>query len=113
MDQNNVFSFFERSKCFILSSLWEDPGFVILEAGFSNKFVISSDCKNGPKEILDNGNNGILFKSNDQLSLIQALEKFEHLSEKEKFQYKLNLKKKVRSFSLISHYKILNKLLSF
>jgi len=111
--QNNVFSFFERSKCFILSSLWEDPGFVILEAGFSNKFVISSDCKNGPKEILDNGNNGILFKSNDQLSLIQALEKFEHLSEKEKFQYKLNLKKKVRSFSLISHYKILNKLLSF
>ena len=60
--QDNVFSFFEKSKCFILSSLWEDPGFVLLEAGFSNTFVISSNCKNGPEEILDFGKNGLLFK---------------------------------------------------
>ncbi len=110
--QKNVFNYFKMSKCFILSSLWEDPGFVILEAGFSNKFVISSDCKNGPKEILDDGKNGILFKSNDQVSLIQALEKFEKLTKKEKFQYKLNLKRKIKNFSLLSHYKELNKLLS-
>ena len=102
--QDNVFSFFEKSKCFILSSLWEDPGFVILEAGFSNTFVISSDCKNGPKEILDFGRNGILFKSNDESSLIKALENFENLSDKKKNEYKLNLKKKIKDFSLLKHY---------
>ena len=90
--QDNVFTFFEKSKCFILSSLWEDPGFVILEAGFSNTFVISSDCRNGPEEILDFGRNGILFKSNDESSLVKALENFENLSDEKKDEYKLKLK---------------------
>ncbi len=102
--QNNVFPFFEKSKCFILSSLWEDPGFVILEAGFLNTFVISSDCKNGPQEILDFGKNGILYKSNDEFSLAEALESFENLSEKKKYEYKVKLKKKIKSFSLLNHY---------
>ncbi len=108
--QDNVFTFFEKSKCFILSSLWEDPGFVILEAGFSNTFVISSDCRNGPEEILDFGRNGILFKSNDESSLVKALENFENLSDEKKDEYKLKLKKKIKDFSLLRHY---NKLTCF
>ena len=28
--------------------------------------IISSNCKNGPSEFLDNGNGGILFNSNDK-----------------------------------------------
>ena len=94
-----------RSKCFILSSLWEDPGFVLIEAGFCNKFVISSNCKNGPTEILNNVENGILYISNDKDSLIQSLNKFEKMDEKEKYQKKLNLKKKTKEFTLFSHYK--------
>tara|TARA_B100000963_G_scaffold351739_1_gene363794 strand:- start:12488 stop:13627 length:1140 start_codon:yes stop_codon:yes gene_type:complete len=108
--QNNVFSFLERSKCFILSSLWEDPGFVLLEAGFSNTFVISSDCKNGPKEILNFGENGFLFKSNNETSLIEALENFENLNDNKKLKYKIKLKKKIKDFSLLNHY---NKLINF
>lgn len=108
--QNNVFSFLERSKCFILSSLWEDPGFVLLEAGFSNTFVISSDCKNGPKEILNFGKNGFLFESNNETSLIKALENFENLNDNKKLDYKIKLKKKIKDFSLLNHY---NRLISF
>ena len=33
-----------------------------------NSPIISSDCKNGPIEFLDNGKGGILFKSNDERS---------------------------------------------
>ena len=58
----NIFSYMKKADAFILSSLWEDPGFVLIEAAFCNLFIISSDCKNGPKEILLNGKGGILFK---------------------------------------------------
>ena len=47
----NIYYFMKRAKAFILSSLWEDPGFVIIESAMNNLFVISSDCKNGPKRI--------------------------------------------------------------
>lgn len=103
--KRNIYNYLMRSKCFILSSLWEDPGFVLIEAGFCNKFVISSNCKNGPTEILNNGENGILYISNDKDSLIQSLNKFEKMDEKEKYQKKLNLKKKTKEFTLFSHYK--------
>ena len=103
--KRNIYNYLMRSKCFILSSLWEDPGFVLIEAGFCNKFVISSNCKNGPTEILNNGENGILYISNDKDSLIQSLNKFEKMDEKEKYQKRLNLKKKTKEFTLFSHYK--------
>ena len=51
-----------NSTVFVLSSLWEEVGFVIVEAALCNSFVISSDCPNGPKEFLDNGKRGILFR---------------------------------------------------
>ena len=54
----------KNSEIFVLSSLWEEVGFVIVEAAINNLFVISSDCPNGPKEFLNNGNNGLLFKNN-------------------------------------------------
>ena len=45
----------KKARALILSSLWEEVGFVIVEAAFCNLFVISSDCPNGPKEFLANG----------------------------------------------------------
>ena len=45
---NNIYKYMKASKSFILSSLWEEVGFVIVEAALCNSFVISSDCKNGP-----------------------------------------------------------------
>ena len=58
-----------KSKAFVLTSLWEDPGFVLVESGFNNCQVIFSNCPNGPSEIIgDDG--GYLFESNSQSSLI-------------------------------------------
>ena len=61
--KENVFEYFKKCEAFILSSLWEDPGFVLVEAMFNNCFVISSDCPSGPKELIGK-NNGLLFKNN-------------------------------------------------
>ena len=54
----------KKSEIFILSSLWEEVGFAMVEASMCNTYIISSDCPNGPKEFLNNGDNGILFKNN-------------------------------------------------
>ena len=57
----------------------EDPGFVLIEAAVNNSTIISSDCKSGPKEILDRGKGGFLFISNDILSLKSSYEEFKDL----------------------------------
>ena len=106
--QKNVFKFLKNSKGFILSSLWEDPGFVIVEAMISNCFVISSDCPSGPKEILGN-ENGILFKNNSKEDFIEKFNYYENLPLIEKEKIILRSKKTLKKFTLFNHYKsILN-----
>ena len=68
--KKNVFKYFFNCKAFILSSLWEDPGFVIIEAMLSNTLILSSDCSSGPKEIVGN-DRGVLFKNNSQSDFIE------------------------------------------
>ena len=109
--QKNVFHFLKNSRLFVLCSLWEDPGFVLLEAGYMNQLVLSSDCPNGPREILNNGKNGILYQSGSYYDFEQKFEKIFKLKKNEINTYKLNLKKKIREFTLYNHYKIFNKLL--
>ncbi len=108
---DNVYYYMKRAKIFVLSSLWEDPGFVIIEAGFSNLFVISSDCPNGPQEFLKNNNAGILFKSNIKNSLLNSLIKFENTSENEKMKKKIALKRSTKKYSIFHHYKALKDIL--
>jgi glycosyltransferase involved in cell wall biosynthesis len=102
---NEIFSYYKNCKCFVLSSLWEDPGFVLVEACYMNSPVISSDCKNGPKEILEYGKNGILFKSNDRNSLLSAFDKFENMSREEIYKLKVRAKIKSKNFTIYSHYR--------
>ncbi len=109
--KKNVYKYFEKSKCFILSSLWEDPGFVLIESAYMNVPIISSDCDNGPKEILDDGKNGILFKSNNKDSLLDALIKFENMDKKVINKKMLNCKKAIKIFTYFNHFKSLEKIL--
>ena len=75
----NVYDFMRSSDVFVLSSLWEELGFVIAEAALNNLFIISSDCPNGPKEFLNYGKNGIIYNTNKENSLLNALVNFSDL----------------------------------
>ena len=110
--KKNVFKFFKNSKCFILSSLWEDPGFVLVEAAYMNTPIISSDCQNGPKEFLNNGKGGILYNSNNKKSLINSLLNFENLSKEQLKNFKINSKKSSKKFLIFNHYKTLANILN-
>jgi glycosyltransferase involved in cell wall biosynthesis len=109
--QNNIYNYINNSRGLILSSLWEDPGFVLIEAAYLNTPILSSDCKNGPEEILDYGNNGILFENNNENSFREKFNIFHKLDQKKKQEYTLNAKKNVKKFSFFSHYKALSEIL--
>ena len=109
--QLNIFKYINNSDCFILSSLWEDPGFVLIEAASVGIPIISSDCPNGPKEFLENGECGYLFKSNNVTSMLNAFDSYINSSQNEKKIKILKAKKKSNFYSMFRHYKELNKIL--
>ena len=71
--QKNPFPFLKRSNLFILSSKFEGLPNVLLEAIVLKKFIISSQCPTGPKEILLNGKYGYLFKIGDYKNLAKLI----------------------------------------
>ena len=68
--QSNPFKYVSRSSMFVLSSLFEGLGNVVLEALACNVPIISTDCKSGPREIFAPGT------SLD--SIIEGLEEHEY-----------------------------------
>ena len=108
---DNIYKYMLRSKAFILSSLWEDPGFVIIEAALCNSMIISSNCKNGPIEFLSNGRAGLLFNNNVEGELFRKLSEFKKLKEKQIFQKKVLAKKNSIKFTMFRHYTVLKNII--
>ena len=106
--KKNVAKYMKSSKLFISSSLWEDPGFVLIEAALSNISVISSNCPSGPKEIInENEYGGYLFKNNNQEDLNKKINQF-LLDDKSKiFEKKIYIKKNIKKFSVFNHVNLL------
>ena len=63
--QVNPWKYLSKSNLFVLSSLWEGFGNVIVESMYLGTPVISTDCPSGPREILKNGDLGILVPPAD------------------------------------------------
>lgn len=102
---DNPFKIIKQSDIFILSSKYEGLPNVLLEAASLKKFIISTKCPTGPKEILSNGKGGLFFKINDHKDLaskIMSVIKDKKLMKKKiefcyknlhRFDYKKNLNK--------------------
>ena len=104
----NVHYFMKKAKALVLPSLWEDPGFVLVEAGFNNCQVLSSNCPNGPTEIIGE-DGGYLFESNSKNSLIENFNRFFEDTNFEKQKKKIKLKKRIKRFSSFQHASVMQK----
>ena len=89
--------------------LW---GFVILEAALCNTLIISSNCPNGPKEILSDGQNGFLFQNNNLSDLLNKFDEFKNLSENELNKKKVFAKKRIKMFTQFAHFKSLKNIIN-
>lgn len=74
--RSNPYPYLRASDLFILTSKYEGLPNVILEAQVLKKYVISSDCPTGPREILLNGKTGTLFKVGDYKQLAIEIRNF-------------------------------------
>jgi glycosyltransferase involved in cell wall biosynthesis len=95
--KDNPYKYLYNSDLFVLSSLWEGLPGVLIEALACQVPVVSTNCKSGPKEILDNGKIGELVKIKDVDSLSNAILKV--LRDKDlQHKYKELGLKKVKEF---------------
>ena len=87
---------------------------VLLEAICLKKFIISSRCPTGPKEILSNGKGGFLFKMKDYTDLANKIEIYfknkKKLKNKIDFSYK-NLNRFDYNQNLNKYLKTVNSLI--
>jgi glycosyltransferase involved in cell wall biosynthesis len=106
--ENNIYPLLIKSKALIVSSKWEDPGFVMIESAATNTTIICSNCASGPKEFINKGQCGYIFESEDKESFHNVMNDFLTDKQSSIFNKKYFAKKKSKDYTKLNHFKILN-----
>lgn len=71
----NPFPLMRHARVLVLSSRFEGFGMVLLEAMALGTPVVSSDCPNGPREVLADGEAGLLVPVGDAAAMAEGLQR--------------------------------------
>ena len=74
--KKNPFKYINQCQIFILTSIFEGSPNVIVEAQYLKKYIISTNCPTGPREILADGKYGKLVNIGDYKNISKILENF-------------------------------------
>ena len=110
--KSNPFQYIRQADIFILTSLFEGSPNVLIEAITLKKYVISTNCPTGPREILNNGKYGELVKIGDFKKIAKLIDNFKKnkivknkirngYKSLKKYNYKINCEK---YYQLIKSY---------
>jgi glycosyltransferase involved in cell wall biosynthesis len=108
---NNASQFYKVADLFILSSIYEGLGNVVVEALKHKCPVITSNCNAGPMEIINYGKYGDFFQVRDFKVLSNKIAN--HLKNPERLKQKsISAKKYINKFSVEQNIKKFNELFS-
>ena len=110
--KNNIFPYIKRARAVISTSLWEDPGAVMVESAFCNTPIISSNCPNGPTEFLSYDKGGYLFENNNLTSLKKKINEFLNDTEQSVLSKKIFAKFNSKKYTCFRHYNQFQKILN-
>ena len=71
--QSNPYKFMNASDLFVMSSKWEGPGHVLIEALGTGCPVITTNCPIGPSDSIQNGEFGELVEVGNSSALSEAI----------------------------------------
>lgn len=71
--KKNIYPYLNGADILLLTSIYEGLPNVLIEGLMLKKIIISSDCDTGPKEILEYGKYGFLYKSGDAEDLYNKI----------------------------------------
>lgn len=70
---SNPYKYMKRADVFVLSSLWEDQGHVLIEAAYLKLKLVSTKCPHGQEEFLDYGKRGELCELQSSKDMAKAI----------------------------------------
>lgn len=72
---NNISEEYSKSSMIVMTSHYEGFGMVLVEAMLCGVPAIAFNCKCGPKDIIDDGRNGLLVPEGNVTALAEAMKK--------------------------------------
>jgi len=109
--KSNPYRYLQRSDLYISTSLWEEPGHTLIEAGYLNVPILTSNCPNGPHEIIIDGFNGLKYQLGSTSDLLHKIKVFNTLDVKSKKNMTINFKKVVANYTQFRFCKKLLKII--
>jgi glycosyltransferase involved in cell wall biosynthesis len=104
----NPYKFLKKSDLFVLSSRWEDPGHVLLEAATLKVPIVSTNCPSGPAILLENGKGGYMCNVEDPQDMANKIIDALRIKDNKKIIAAYNFSQR---YTLKSHFNGLNKLI--
>ena len=103
--------FYKKADLFVLSSIYEGLGNVLVEALKNKCPVVTTNCNSGPMEIINNGKYGDYFLPGDHETLAKKI--LNHLNNPERLKKKLKISSNhMNKFSLKKNIENFSKLFS-
>ena len=93
---NELFRIYPNADLYLMSSDFEGMPNALAEAMAVGLPCISTDCKTGPRDLIDNGENGYLVPCGDAQGLARKIMQLFAMSEEEQRTMGQNARKKVR-----------------
>lgn len=109
--KSNPYKYLCRSDLYISTSLWEEPGHTLIESGYLNVPVLTSNCPNGPDEIIINGYNGLKYELGNISDFLNKLKIFNNLDEQSKKAMAINFKKIIKNYTQFRFFRNISRVL--